>query len=281
MDPIIGIDLSRYNWSGGVPFDMLPRLQAKGVRFLIARATIGTTRDKSFRPNRNRGTFRSWVPGAYHFLYPGVDAADQAKAFCDYVTDTGGGQGLIMALDVEYNRGERPRLRDVRAWVDQYRERFPKHPLGVYSNRSTWGALGNPDVEDLGFDYAWHAYWPDGTDTPADLPDRPPVSFGGEGRSPLWQWGTLEVRTGSGRMARLDGNAWYGTMQQLEDLANRERVPYPERPAYRKAYNDTVAAATKAVQALVLPDGTPAQVAGHTAAQDAATEAVSDLRLGR
>jgi GH25 family lysozyme M1 (1,4-beta-N-acetylmuramidase) len=47
---------------------------------LIGRTTIGTRVDPSFEHNRSRGTFRGWVPGGYHFLYPGIDA--HAQWFC-------------------------------------------------------------------------------------------------------------------------------------------------------------------------------------------------------
>lgn len=279
MDPLIGIDISIYQWPQGVPFGIQGRLHRMGVRFLIGRATIGTTPDKSFPPNRARAAARGWVPGGYHFLYPGVDPERQAEAYLRVLDQTGGPR-LLCELDVETNRGERPRLRDVDQWVERFRKEHPKQPLGLYTSRSIWGSYGNPDITSLGFDYLWQALWPRGVKTPADLPERPPTGFGGERRTPLWQWGSLEVKSPtSDRTIRLDGNAWYGSMAELEALTRPERPPLVERPAYRMAYNDTIGAALTALAGLALPGGTPAQRAGQEAALEAATDAVSELVL--
>lgn len=279
MEPIIGIDISRYQWPQGVPYGIQGRLHRMGVRFLIARASIGTTTDPSFEPNRKRADGRGWVPGGYHFLYPAVDGADQAETFLRQLDDTGGPR-LLAELDVERNRGERPRLREVERWVERFRREYPRQPLGLYSSRSIWASYGNPDITDLGFDYAWNALWPRGVDTPADLPERPPVAFGGEGRAELWQWGSLEVKSPtSDRVIRLDGNAFYGSQAQLQALTRPDRPPITDRPAYRMAYNDTIGAALQALAALQLPGGTPAQRRGQDAALEAATQAVSELVL--
>lgn len=284
MDPVLGIDLSEHNWRGGVPFGMLPKLNAKGVRFLIGRASIGTRVDPSFEPNRHRGTFRSWVPGGYHYLVDSIDPKDQAETFIGECRRTGGMEGLITVLDVEDDNRppilNHPSLKAVRSWAREFKDAHPHHQLGVYSNQATWFRLGNPDVTDLGFDFVWNAYWPRGVNTPADLPDRPPLSFGGEGRAKLWQWGSLEVKGASGNTLHLDGNAWYGSMDALRDLATRDRPPIPERPAYRAAYNATVDASLAAIQALTAPAGAPpAALAGHDAAKEAAIDAVQALRL--
>ena len=279
MEPIIGIDISIYQWPQGVPFGILGRLHRMGVRFLIGRATIGTTPDKSFPPNRKRADARGWVPGGYHFLYPGVNAVAQAEAYLRVLDQTGGPR-LLCELDVETNRGERPTIRQVDSWVERFRKEHPRQPLGLYTSRSIWGSYGNPDITDLGFDYIWQALWPRGVNTPADLPERPPAGFGGERRTPLWQWGSLEVKSPtSDRVIRLDGNAWYGSLAELEALTRPERPPLVERPAYRMAYNDTIGAALQALAGLALPGGTPAQRAGQEAALEAAKDAVSELVL--
>ena len=280
MDPLIGIDTSRHNWPQGVPFGLLGRLNRMGVRFLIARASLGTIPDPAFAPSRHRAAGRGWQPGGYHFLYPGVDPAAQAEAYLRQL-DASGGPRLLCELDVEYSRDVgRPRLRDVDLWVERFRKEYPAQPLGVYSSRGIWASYGNPDITDLGFDYAWNALWPRGVDTPADLPERPPVAFGGEGRAELWQWGSLEVKSPtSDRILKLDGNAFYGSLAQLQALARPERPPLEERPAYRMAYNDAVGAVLQALAGLQLPGGTPAQRRGQEAALEAATSAVSELVL--
>ena len=279
MDPLIGIDISRYQWPQGVPYGIQGRLHRLGVRFLIARTSIGTTPDPSFEPNRKRAEGRAWVPGGYHFLYPGVDPERQAETYLRLLEQTGGPR-LLCELDVETNRGERPRLRDVDRWVERFRRELPRQPLGLYTSRSVWGSYGNPDITDLGLDYIWQALWPRGVNTPADLPERPPTGFGGERRTPLWQWGSLEVKSPtSDRVLHLDGNAFYGSLDELRALTRPERPPLEERPAYRMAYNDTIGAALQALAALPLPGGTPAQRAGQEAALETASSAVSELVL--
>lgn len=282
MDPVIGIDLSEYNWRQGVPFGMLPRLNAKGVRFLIARATIGTRTDPSFAPNRHRGTFRSWVPGGYHYLTDGADPNAQADAFSEACRTTGGIDGLLTALDVEDdNTGpvlNHCTVKDVAQWAKRWRDDHPRHQLILYANLATWLRLGNPDIGSLGFDVLWQARWY--VDRPAELPPKPPRGFGGE-PSPLWQWGSLEVASQSNHVLHLDGNAWYGTLDGLRELAARDRTPMEDRPAYREAYNATIADVLAAIGKVPPATGKPAVVAGSTSALEAATSAVEDLKLGR
>lgn len=282
MDPIVGIDLSQYNWPKGVPFGMLPRLHAKGVRFLIGRATIGTRPDPSFAPNRHRGTFRSWVPGGYHYLVDSVDPKAQADAFSDECARTGGIDGLLTALDVEDdNRGpilNRVKLSQVAAWAKAWKDDHPRHQLILYTNLATWGRLGNPDAEALGFDVLWQARWY--VEDAEKVPSTPPRGFGGL-KTRLWQWGSLDIKGASGNTLHLDGNAWYGTLDGLRELAARERPPMEDRPAYREAYNAQVAAALAALGALTPATGKPAVVAGSTDALSAAIEAVEEQKLGR
>jgi GH25 family lysozyme M1 (1,4-beta-N-acetylmuramidase) len=282
MDPIVGIDISEYQWRAGIPFGMLPRLNARGVRFLIARATIGTRPDPSFAPNRHRGTFRSWVPGGYHYLVDSIDPLAQEDAFSDECRRTGGIDGLLTALDVEDdNRGpilNRVKLRDVAAWAKRWKDNHPLHQLILYTNLATWGRLGNPDAESLGFDLLWQARWY--VDNERELPERPPHGFGGM-RSPLWQWGSFDIKSQSGNMLHLDGNAWYGTLDGLREVAAVERKPLEDRPAYREAYNAQVAAALAALGGLTPATGKPAVVAGSTDALSAAIAAVEEQKLGR
>lgn len=287
MDPVVGIDLSEHNWRRGVPFGMLGRLHSQGVRFLFARASIGTVVDAAFDANRHRGTFRSWVPGAYHYLVQGIDGGNQEATFSAELSRTGGIEGLVTSLDVEDDNQppwlNHPTMKQVEDFVRAFKDDHPRHQLGLYSNQATWHRLGNPDYQDVGFDFVWNALWPRGVNTPADLPNQPPMSFGGAGRAPLWQWGSLEVKSFTGgNILHLDGNAWYGSLDDLRALGTRVGTPLPERPAYRAAYNAALDAALLAIQALSAPAGAPpAAKAGHDAAEGAAVDAVQALRLGR
>lgn len=286
MDPIVGIDLSVHNWRRGVPFGMLGRLHGMGVRFLFARASIGTEVDPSFDANRHRGTFRSWVPGGYHYLVDSVPGDRQAATFVGEIQRTGGIEGLVTSLDVEDDNQPPIRnhvsMRQVEAFVRTFKDAHPKHRLGLYANRSTWNRLGNPDFEDVGFDFVWNALWPRGVNTPADLPGKPPLSFGGAGRAPLWQWGSLEVRSFTGgNILHLDGDAWYGTLDELRALGTQIATPIQDRPAYRDAFNATLALALDAIGGVTPASGGPAVVAGSKDALEAAIQAVQDEKLGR
>lgn len=282
MDPIVGIDTSQYNWRTGVPFGMLPRLHAKGVRFLIARATIGTTPDPAFGHSRHRGTFRSWVPGGYHYLVEGLDPKAQADAFTQECARTGGIDGLNTALDVEDDNRppvtNHPTSAAIAGWAKKWKDDHPKHQLGLYSNLATWLRLGNPDAASMGFDFLWQARWY--VSDPSQLPPAPPHGFGGLPTT-LWQWGSLDLVGVSGNMLHLDGDAFYGSMDDLRALAAKEVTPVTDRPAYATSYNATIAQALKALGAITPATGGPAVVAGSTDALVAATQAVTEQKLGR
>lgn len=277
--PHLGVDISVHQWPKGVPFIMLPRLARAGVRFVTARASIGLATDPSFQENRHRTTFRGWPPGGYHYLSSEPDAKAQADVFMGELARTGGVEGLRTICDVEADSGGLPSLRAIRLFADRFHDQHPAHMLGLYSRASIWAQYGNPDITDLGYDYVWNASWPGGTHNGQDLPARPPISFGGEGRAPFWQWGTLHIPRPHKDDLRLDGDAWYGTLDELRALGVRVRPPLTERPAYILANNAEVQAILASIASRPVPAGTPAQVAGTMAARDAATQAVSEQRI--
>ena len=270
MTPMLGLDLSSHNWRRGVPYSQLPRMHKAGIRFLIGRASIGIVPDRSFDDNRAKAVKRGWVPGAYHFL-TGASPVAQATVFCDRIRATGGADGLLIAVDLE---GDTDSYADVVAFMEVVRHRIPRHPIGLYTNRSTWARLGSHDATDL-FDYLWQAlYLLYHQSPPITVPAKPPRGFGGLPTS-IWQPGPL-VFGGH----RLDGDAFYGTEDELRALANqRGRVPMPERPAYRNGYAAMVASAALAVETVLISDGSTAFRAGQRAAQDDAADAVRELRL--
>ena len=270
MTPILGLDLSSHNWRRGAPYAQLPRMHRAGIRFLIGRASIGIDPDRSFDDNRAKALKRKWVPSAYHYL-TGSSPVAQATVFCDRIRATGGPDGLLIAVDLE---GGTESYDDVVRFMEVVRHRIPRHPIGLYTNRSTWARLGSHDATDL-FDYLWQAlYLLNHQDPPITMPAKPPRGFGGLPTS-IWQPGPF-VFGGH----RLDGDGFYGTEAELRALANqRDRVPLTDRPAYRNGYAAMVANAALAVESLLISDGSPAFRAGQMAAQDDAAAAVRELRL--
>ena len=270
MTPILGLDVSRHNWRRGVPYRLLPPMHRAGIRFLIGRASIGTEPDRSFDDNRAKATHRGWVPGAYHYLVAD-NPWQQANEFADRIAATGGSDGLLIAVDLEAGTDS---YADVVRFMERLRDRIPRHPIGLYTNRSTWARLGSHDATDL-FDWLWQAlYLLNHQSPPITVPAKPPRGFGGLPTT-MWQPGPF-VFGGH----RLDGDTFYSSMAELHALATqRERVPIESRPAYRAGYVSMVATAALAVETLLISDGSPANKAGQTAARDDAADAVRELRL--
>jgi hypothetical protein len=289
MAPILGIDISRHQgWQKGVPFKMLAALGDAGVRYVIARASIGTLPDPHYRAHAKRvaNARPDWVFGAYHFLDDGPEGDAQAETFVAECRAAVGPQdldGLITVLDVERSRKEGstnfPTWRQAKAFAQRFRQLVPGHPLGLYSNEDTIaGALGNPDAATV-FDWLWQARWTmRGTPPPVQLPDVPPrAGFGGFRTTPLWQWGSLRIGDN-----RIDGDAWYDTLPKLRDLGKHNGGPGPieERPNYRKGYNAFIDAVIGAIPAVPGPAG-PAGEAFPMGVADAREDVPEVLRLLR
>lgn len=285
--PILGIDASKWQGLKGLPDAHWRALKDKGVAFAICRASIGTMWDPSFPYNRERAEKHGIVFGAYHFLEQGIDTQAQAASFVRHIDKTGGAPGVIAVLDVEWSAGEDPLTWNrVRGFGREMRSGLPKdHPRVIYSAEVYIRAMGNPDLRPL-FDQLWQARWCC-TNPPVngveDLPARPPrAGFGGfSGRPPLWQFGAFHYRV-NGRRDSIDGNAWYGTLEELEALSNPPATPVPieERPRYRQAYNLVVtgsASAAAAVPDPVDPGHGPAWAAGIEAAREDVESALSGL----
>ena len=228
MGPILGIDASVCQGARGMSFKRFKDLGDAGVGFGIFRATIGTNVDSSVRTNTSRANKAGWVTGTYHFLFPG-NGASQAETYAKHC-----GDGLAI-LDVEQSGVS---WRDVKDFVRRFRELRPRMPIGCYTSEGAWRNLtGNADGEAL-FDYLWQARWTQlGTNDVTDLPaSAPRAGFGGWRKAPLWQYGAFRVRG----YPIIDGNAWYGTLDELRALGKAARPPVEERLKYVQAYNGMV-----------------------------------------
>lgn len=269
MTPILGIDASLYQGSRGMSHRRFKALNHRGVRFGIFRASIGNGRDSSCATNLRRAKALGWEAWTYHFLTPG-DAASQAETYAAVC-----GNGLCV-LDVEQSGVN---FKDVKAFVARFRELKPNRPLACYTSEGAWHSLtNNADGNEL-FDVLWQARWTQlGTNEVSDLPPAPPrAGFGGWRTTPLWQYGAFR----SQQFAIIDGDAFYGTREQLTQLGSDLRPPITERPNYRLGYNAAVVEALAMVPSLVIPDGPPgpAYPRGVEDAKVDITDAIGAQRL--
>lgn len=122
MPYLLGIDVSEFqgdpDWH---------KVKASGVTFAIARVAYGASRvDTSYAYNKLAIPNAGIIPGSYHFLTAGYEAA-QADLFCS-VADA----HSIHCLDVEYAG------LDVSSWVARYRTHYPHKLLLIYTGRDLW-----------------------------------------------------------------------------------------------------------------------------------------------
>jgi lysozyme len=188
---------------------------ASGVVFAIARVSYGANHiDSSYAYNRAAIPAAGIIPGAYHFLTPGSDAAGQCDVFCQQADP-----GAVHALDVE--RGGL----DVEGWVTRYRVHYPDHPLVVYTGRDLWrAAVGELNGSLAGplwmAGYQPNAYVP-GSGTLAGQWAKVGSAAGG---LPWGGWSTAvfcqftDTARVPGISSEVDGDVFYGTVEDLQQL---------------------------------------------------------------
>lgn len=279
MTPIKGVDLSVYQGIKGTAYKVFAAFKKQGIQFGVFRASLGNSyRDPSFPENRARGEKNDMVVGAYHFLLHG-NAAAQAENYVGHVKSTGGFGNLLAVVDVEWasTRDSSPRWKDVVDFIHRFRELVPNHPIGIYTAAGYWTSsfIGNKDGSELA-DFLWQARWIDG-DPLKDitLPPAPPrAGFGGWTTTPLWQWGAIHF---NGKI--YDGNAWYGTLDELKKLTAVPKTPIKDRPNYRLGYNAVIQEAIVALPSMQVPAGPPgpAYPLGVSDARDDLQAALTDL----
>lgn len=284
-DYILGVDFSAHEGMSGVSDAVLKQCDEAGVKFLINRASLGVGYvDSSLIRNLRRAERLGWLTGGYHFLYHGR-AALQAERFVGAMRKAGGFRNRLAVLDVEWAGSDRmawPTYKDVEEFAEKFFALTDNHTLIIYTAEAYWtGAkIGNQPGKKFG--PLWQARWTGGE--PVDdvtLPDKPPVAgFGGwNGRPPLWQFGQLRLKAGG-----VDGNAWYGTIEELRELTGQRKQAVAE-DAYDEGFSAGISAISAAIPEVKVPGpevGSPAGYAkaykrGVADARETSAAAVSRL----
>jgi hypothetical protein len=138
LDGVRGIDVSHHQAS-------TPTLTA--YDFLIARATIGTLRDRMYSTHTANAHKAGLVVGAYHFNYPHVSVASQVALFLDTARNAD-----ILALDVEPDSGSVRQFTraEAREFISLVHAAGRK--IGLYMSESAY-------YSDVGQDWHWVANW--------------------------------------------------------------------------------------------------------------------------
>lgn len=174
-----GIDVSR--WQGEPRW---AEAKAAGVRFVIAKATEGSTWvDPQYARNRAKLRAKAIPFSAYHFAGPDTTPGD-ATAEADHFVNTAGldGRNLLPVLDLErHNDLSAELLRDWAAtWLARVEERLGVKPM-IYTSSSFWiERMGDTKwFADNGY-RLWIAHWN------VDSPTVPADNWSGRGWT-LWQ----------------------------------------------------------------------------------------------
>jgi GH25 family lysozyme M1 (1,4-beta-N-acetylmuramidase) len=231
---LFGPDVSQYQ---GRP--AWAAVRAAGCRFAIRKATEGRTfLDGSAGYNRAGIPAAGLAPGAYHFLYFSQEYVDKPALWgaqaAWFARNTDAGEGHVLDVEAAATAGH---WLGVREWCAEYRRLFPGHPLIGYSNRSLWRNRSRVpyDPRDL-FDSFWHAGVGDGYYTTASgsLPSQWGAvgslsnSVAGMGFPEVALWQFTDHASVSGIGGTCDGNAWRGTLPELQAaFTGRTTTPPP------------------------------------------------------
>lgn len=280
MIPLLGVDISQYQWPHGIPIRMLAKLKRKGIVFIITRASIGMEIDTAFVTSIKRIRDAGLVPGGYHFLTDDHHGGVQADTFVNQIHRVGT-RDILMVCDFEASATNHPEWQQVKDWNSRVSNDLPHTPIGLYSSRSNAVRVHNPDATNR-FDYLWNAVWTDSEnlDVPGmSLPgDAPKARYFGFRDAPLWQYGPCRITPPAGKRLNLDGDAFYGTRDDLLALTRPRAAPLPERPSYAAGHNLAIDAIIADIDAM--PDGAhapgvPATAAGPAGWDDGKSDARS------
>lgn len=150
-----GVDVSHHQATSAVNWVALARTH----RFVVARATYGTTADEAFGEHVHRAREVGLKTGAYHFFRPSQGVDEQLEAFSAAVRRAGMGAGwLVPAIDLETDPGH-PVTTDIYAPARELAEKF-RSEFGacmVYVAVGFWAEIGQPEWvrEHL----LWTAHW--------------------------------------------------------------------------------------------------------------------------
>ena len=133
--PLVGVDTSHWNAILDVT-----KLKAEGVVYQFMKATQGTTsNDANFATTRTNAKNGGLIPGAYHFLNVGNGAA-QCDHFIDRLNQTGGTNGIMLALDVELQTSTTgASYQDVKDFLARCQPKTPGRTWVIYTGGWYWG----------------------------------------------------------------------------------------------------------------------------------------------
>ncbi len=223
MAAILGVDVSNVgqghiDWCRAGP----------AVAFGICKASEGSSFvDPSLRANLAGLKAAGKPRGVYHFLRGGTSGAVQCRHFLSAVGDPA---GIVLAVDVEVGGAGS----QVVSFLGEFQTMLPTRRCLVYSNRGLWHASGGPADISGSSVVGWHAGYIDGRYVPThgSLAQEwagagPKVNashFGGITAFPLIQF--TDHATVPGITGGCDGNAWLGSLAELQSLAG-PGVPAP------------------------------------------------------
>jgi len=216
-----GIDVSI--WQGtGINWAQVAQ---SGIKFAIARASIGRTIDGSFKANLKGMKEAGILSGAYHYLYHG-NGAGQART---YLSQIGSPEGILCVLDVEYKEVV---YDDVKAFAEEFKAATGGHDLIIYTGGWFWRStrFGNPPGALLG--PLWHSRYVfvAGRDprNKEDLYSKVQPAWWTPGYGG-WPQATLLQFTSMGSVpgipGRVDINAYRGEWGDLVNLAHKATIP--------------------------------------------------------
>lgn len=222
---IFGVDTS------GATVDWA-KVKAAGIAFAIVKATEGNGFVQSTLAANLKGMRAAGlVPGVYHFLISGKYVSGAAQ--CDYfLSKVGDVSDLIVALDVEVepHLAIQPDFPEVRDFVDRFHQKYPNHPVLIYSGAWYWASsgFGNPDGHLLG--PLWDSKYvsiPQHV-PPATIYRSVPASYWSPGYGG-WPTSTLLQFTAwpsvDGVAGACDASAFLGTVDQLRRLLIDPSIP--------------------------------------------------------
>jgi GH25 family lysozyme M1 (1,4-beta-N-acetylmuramidase) len=206
-----GIDVSHYqgtpDWS---------RVKSSGVRFVIAKATEGTTfLDSQYSTNKQQLEALGIAFGAYHFANPDTSAGDAVAEADWYLANANlKGKNIVPVLDLERTGGlgKRKLKKWAKAWVEQVRVKLGVKAM-IYAAPAFWrDNLGDTRwFADNGY-RLWVAHW-----TTADEPRVPAGNWGGKGWT-VWQY--TSCSSVDGISGCVDGDRYNGSALKLLKIKN-------------------------------------------------------------
>lgn len=206
---VAGIDVSKYQ--GTVQWQIV---QKAAVNFVFIRVSDGTdSPDERFAENWTQARAGGLLRGAYQYFRPSEDPVAQARIFLHAVRRLRPGD-LPPVLDVETldDLPAKNVVVQMQQWLTYVAKRTGRTPI-LYTNVSTWDALGSPDFSGYPL---WLARWE------AECP--PPLA--GFSRWHFWQHSSAGQVEGIEGAVDLD---WYnGTLAELR-LLSGIKPPSPRR----------------------------------------------------